>query len=61
MSVAGPAEIVGENPFALAGGGGAVWIKAKQAAGTARLEARHPYLGTRKVEIHVKAADPELI
>ena len=29
----GPGEIVGENPFALAAGVGAVWVRSKEAAG----------------------------
>ena len=41
------------------GGVGAVWVKAKEAAGTIRLSARHPYLGAKTVEIQVKAAPPE--
>src|SRR5580693_6014707 len=45
LSVTGPGEIVGENPFSLSGGAGAVWVKAKEAAGIISLEARHQYLG----------------
>jgi len=33
----GPAEIIGDNPFALVGGTGAIWIRAKEQTGTARL------------------------
>jgi beta-galactosidase len=61
LSLTGPGEIVGENPFALAGGAGAVWIKAAESAGTVRLTARHPYLGTRVIEIEVRPAPAELI
>ena len=61
LSLTGPGEIVGENPFALAGGTGAVWIKAAESAGTVRLTARHPYLGTRVIEIEVRPAPAELI
>jgi beta-galactosidase len=61
LSLTGPGEIVGENPFALAGGAGAVWVKAKEAAGIVRLIARHPYLGPRTVEIRVKPSAPELV
>ena len=32
LSIVGPGEIVGENPFSLSGGAGAVWVKAKEAA-----------------------------
>jgi beta-galactosidase len=56
LSAEGPGEIVGENPFALFGGVGAVWIKTKQATGVIRLNAKHPWLGTKTIEI--KAAAP---
>jgi len=61
LSIEGPGEIVGENPFALAGGVGAVWVKTKAAGGVIRLHARHPYLGTRTVSIQVKSASAELL
>ena len=61
LSISGSGEIVGENPFSLAGGGGAVWIKAGESAGRIRLEAKHPYLGTRSVEINVRPAPPEAV
>ena len=60
LSIDGPAEIIGENPFALAGGGGAVWIRAKEGSGTVRLEAKHPYLKSKTVQIVVKPAAPEM-
>lgn len=56
ITIDGPGESVGENPFALVGGVGAVWVKAKEAAGTIRLTARHPVLGTRTLPIRVTAA-----
>jgi beta-galactosidase len=61
LSIDGPAEIIGENPFALAGGGGAVWVRAKESSGTVRLEAKHPYLKAKSVQIVVKAAAPEMV
>jgi beta-galactosidase len=61
LTLSGPGEIVGENPFALAGGAGAVWVKAREEAGTIRLTAKHPYLGSRTVEIRVRAAAPEVV
>ena len=61
LSITGPGEIVGENPFSLAGGAGAVWLRTKEAAGTIRLEARHPYLKTKSIEIRVSAAPRELL
>jgi beta-galactosidase len=61
LSVTGPGEIVGENPFSLSGGAGAVWVKAKEVPGTIRLAARHQYLGTVTAEIRVRHAEPEWI
>src|SRR5882724_11151144 len=61
LTIDGPGEIIGDNPFSLFGGVGAVWIKTKQAAGTIRLNAKHPFLGTKTIEIKVKAAAPETV
>jgi beta-galactosidase len=61
LKIEGPGEIVGENPFSLSGGVGAVWVKAKQTPGTIRLHAEHPYLGGKVVEIRVRAAKPEIV
>lgn len=61
LAISGPGEIIGENPFSLAGGGGAVWVKAKEATGRIRLEAKHPYLGARSVEIDVRSAPTESV
>ena len=59
LRVDGPGEIIGENPFSLVGGVGAVWLRSRQAAGTILLRARHPYLGEKTVAIRVRAAEPE--
>jgi beta-galactosidase len=61
LTITGPGEIVGENPFALSGGAGAVWVKAKESAGTIRLEAHHQYLGKQSVDIRVRAVEGELV
>ncbi len=61
LRVEGPGEIIGENPFALVAGVGAVWIRSREAAGTIRLHARHPYLGEKTAEIRVTAAPPEQV
>ena len=61
LSISGPGEIIGDNPFSLFGGVGAVWIKTKQAAGIIRLVAKHPTLGSKSVEIRVKRAPAVLI
>lgn len=58
LSLTGPGEIVGENPFALFGGVGAVWIKTKQAAGVIKVTARHSELGSKAVELQVRPFRP---
>jgi beta-galactosidase len=59
LELDGPAEIIGDNPFALIGGTGAIWVRAKEQAGTVRLTAVHPVLGTQRVQIELTAAAPE--
>jgi beta-galactosidase len=54
LTVQGPAEIIGENPFALFGGVGAVWIKAKATPGVVKVIATHQLLGSKAVEIVIK-------
>ncbi|HYT49224.1 MAG TPA: glycoside hydrolase family 2 TIM barrel-domain containing protein, partial [Pyrinomonadaceae bacterium] len=61
LAIDGPAEIIGDNPFSLMGGCGAVWVRAGQRGGTVRLKATHPFLGLREVEIKVVAAEPERV
>jgi hypothetical protein len=61
MTVEGPGEIIGDNPFSLFGGVGAIWIKTKQAAGIVRLNVRHPFLGTKTIEINVRPAPAESV
>ena len=55
----GPATLIGDNPFALIGGTGAVWIRAQEQAGVVRLTATHPRLGSQTVEIHLTAVPAE--
>ncbi len=57
----GPATLIGDNPFALIGGTGAVWLRAKDQAGTVRLTATHPRLGSQTIELNLAAAPPETI
>jgi len=61
FALEGPAQLIGDNPFALIGGTGAVWIRAKETAGTVRLTARHPRLGTQTVEFTLLAAREEAV
>ena len=54
LTIHGPGSIVGDNPFALAGNGGAgaVWIRTiATQTGTIRIEAEHSSLGKRAVDI----------
>jgi beta-galactosidase len=60
LELEGPAEIIGENPFALVGGTGAIWIRAKEQAGTVRFAATHPQLGKQQIEFKITPAAPEL-
>ncbi len=61
LELEGPAEIIGDNPFALVGGTGAIWIRAKQEAGNVRLTAIHPVLGKQQVEFELVAFPTEKI
>jgi beta-galactosidase len=59
LELEGPAELIGDNPFSLIGGTGAVWVRAREQAGTARLTATHPRLGKQVVTLALAAADAE--
>jgi beta-galactosidase len=61
LSLEGPGEIVGENPFGLVGGAGAIWIRTKEAAGTIRLTAKHQYLPSTQVEIQVAGVAADVV
>ena len=61
LTLEGPAELIGDNPFGLVGGTGAVWIRAKEEAGTVRLTAKHPRLGSQTVEIAIRPATAEAV
>ena len=61
LTLEGPGKLIGDNPFALVGGTGAVWIRASEEAGKVRLTAKHPRLGTQTVEIAVSPAARETV
>src|SRR3984957_18652918 len=61
LQLEGPAEIIGDNPFALVGGTGAVWIRAKQEPGRVTLTAIHPQLGKQQVDLDIAAAEREVV
>jgi beta-galactosidase len=60
LELEGPAEIIGDNPFSLIGGTGAVWIRAKEQPGKVTLTATHPQLGKQQVRLEVATAPGEL-
>jgi beta-galactosidase len=60
LNIEGPGEIIGDNPFSLTGGSGAIWIRAREQPGIVRLKASHARLGTREVKLEILAASPEL-
>ena len=53
LDIQGPAEIIGDNPFVLVGGTGAIWIRAQEQPGTVRLTATHPLLGRQQIAIEI--------
>jgi beta-galactosidase len=59
LSIDGPGEIVGENPFALVGGVGAVWIKSTEGSGTVTVTGRNAVLGSKSVTIRIRQVAAE--
>jgi beta-galactosidase len=59
FTLEGPAELIGDNPFSLVGGTGAVWVRAKEQGGTVRLTAKHMRLGSQTVEFKLTAVPAE--
>jgi beta-galactosidase len=60
LEIEGPAEIIGDNPFSLVGGTGAIWIRTKEQAGSARLTATHPRLGPQELQFQITEASAEI-
>ena len=61
FTIEGPGTIIGDNPFTLSGGTGAIWIRAKEQAGTVTLTGRHERLGKKTVQFTVAAVAPETV
>ena len=59
LELQGPAEIIGDNPFSLVGGTGAIWIRAKEQAGAVQLTATHPTLGVQRLELRISDTGAE--
>ncbi len=58
--IEGPAMLVGDNPFGLIGGTGAIWLRTTETPGTIRLTATHPRLGSTTIILNATAAFPEM-
>ncbi len=61
FTLEGPGKLIGDNPFALIGGTGAVWLRAGEEPGVLRLTAKHPRLGMQKIEVNLVSASAEQI
>jgi beta-galactosidase len=61
FSIEGPAKIIGDNPFGLIGGTGAIWIRTTETPGPITLTARHPWLGTVTAKLSSTAAHAEVV
>ncbi len=61
FELTGPAQLIGDNPFSLIGGTGAVWIRATEQPGKVTLTAHHPYLGAQVVDLEFMPAEREVV
>jgi len=59
FNLEGPGTLIGDNPFSLIGGTGAIWIRAKEKPGVVQLLAKHPRLGEQSAEFRIGAAPGE--
>jgi beta-galactosidase len=57
----GPGKLIGDNPFSLVGGTGAVSFRAGEEPGVLRLTAKHPRFGVQKIEINVRPEPGEQV
>ncbi len=61
LTLSGPADLIGSNPFSLVGGTGAVWVRARQQSGPVTLTAKHPVLGLKTVQFDLTSVPPEAL
>ena len=54
FEIDGPAQLIGENPFALIGGQAALYIKSGHEAGTGTVRATTPRLEPASVQLEIK-------
>jgi beta-galactosidase len=59
LALEGPGKLIGDSPFSLVGGTGAVWLRAGEQLGTLRLTAKHPRLGAQVVEVRLTSVPKE--
>ena len=53
LDIQGPGRLIGENPFALTAGHGALWLRAGSRRGTVVVTARTPRLPERRIRIRI--------
>ena len=61
FTLTGPAKLIGDNPFSLVGGTGAVWVRAGERPGEVTLTAKHPHLGSQTVRFTLRDAPTESV
>ena len=61
LTLTGPAQLIGDNPFSLVAGSGAVWIRSTEQAGKVTLTAKHPRLASQSIEFTMRPTDPEVV
>ncbi len=61
FEVTGPATLIGDNPFGLIGGTGAVWLRAGIHPGKVTLTAKHPRFGKQSAVFTLAPAPNELV
>jgi beta-galactosidase len=59
LTLEGPAVLIGDSPFGLIGGTGAIWIRATETPGKIILRGKHPHLGVTTVTLHATPSQPE--
>ena len=60
LTLEGPATLIGDTPFGLIGGTGAVWIRTLETPGQITLTGKHPYLGSTTIVLNSVATPPEI-
>lgn len=59
FALEGEADLIGDNPFSLIGGTGAVWVRAREKPGIVKLSAKHPRLGVQTVLFRLSPGHPD--